>query len=115
MVLIGRNKREDEQIFWLALPFVVNLWYTNARRDGRVDYCGCLENSWVNRPGGSNPSLSASKALKPFYLLRSFCRMVNYCVSYRYVRAVKPAVSLAENREFFKDRATYHQARDTLG
>ena len=21
-------------------------------------YCGCLENSWVNRPGGSNPSPS---------------------------------------------------------
>ncbi len=30
-----------------------------ARRDGRVVYCGCLENSWVNSPGGSNPSPSA--------------------------------------------------------
>jgi hypothetical protein len=23
-----------------------------------VDDCGCLENSWVNSPGGSNPSPS---------------------------------------------------------
>ena len=29
-----------------------------ARRDGRVVYCDCLENSWVNSPGGSNPSPS---------------------------------------------------------
>ncbi len=24
-------------------------------------YCGCLENSWVNSPGSSNPPLSVSK------------------------------------------------------
>jgi hypothetical protein len=35
-----------------------------CRRDGRVDYCGCLENSWVNRPGGSNPSPSV-EAMTP--------------------------------------------------
>jgi hypothetical protein len=29
-----------------------------------VDYCGCLENSWVNRPGGSNPSPSV-EAMTP--------------------------------------------------
>lgn len=30
-------------------------------KDGRVVYCGCLENSWVNSPGGSNPSPSAHR------------------------------------------------------
>ena len=36
----------------------------SCRRDGRVDYCGCLENSWVNSPGGSNPSPSV-EAMTP--------------------------------------------------
>ena len=32
-------------------------------------YCGCLENSWVNSPGSSNPPLSVSKeALMPLLL-----------------------------------------------
>jgi hypothetical protein len=40
------------------------------RRDGRVDYCGCLENSWVNSPGGSNPSPSVKVRFgEAFYLL----------------------------------------------
>jgi len=26
-----------------------------------VVYCGCLENSWVNSPGSSNPPLSVSE------------------------------------------------------
>ena len=34
-------------------------------------YCDCLENSWVNSPGGSNPSPSAEGATRPFRLLGS--------------------------------------------
>lgn len=34
-------------------------------------YCGCLENSWVNSPRGSNPFPSADKAMKPFSLVVS--------------------------------------------
>jgi hypothetical protein len=39
-----------------------------SRRDGRVVYCGCLENSWVNSPGGSNPSPSARGSFALFVL-----------------------------------------------
>ena len=35
-----------------------------------MDYCGCLENSWVNSPGGSNPSPSAKK-VKSLFISRS--------------------------------------------
>ncbi len=51
-------------LFFFSLSKLVPVCYTVFRRDGRVDYCGCLENSWVNRPGGSNPSPSV-KAMAP--------------------------------------------------
>src|SRR5437016_14609288 len=83
-----RNKRRCRAIFTRPFHFRWDLWYTNARKDGRVDYCGCLENSWVNSPGGSNPSPSVrmssclgqvalryantrgGKAALPFYFAR---------------------------------------------
>jgi hypothetical protein len=34
------------------------------RRDGRVVYCGCLENSWVNSPRGSNPFPSVARVVR---------------------------------------------------
>src|SRR5215468_2043150 len=43
------------------LPNVVAYVVHCERRDGRVDDCGCLENSWVNSPGGSNPSPSVKR------------------------------------------------------
>ncbi|SRR6266705_2764027 len=43
------------------LPILTLLWYSYVWKDGRVVYCGCLENSWVNCPGGSNPSPSVSE------------------------------------------------------
>src|SRR5579875_3078147 len=43
----------------LLFPKRTEICYTTTRRDGRVVYCDCLENSWVHSPGGSNPSPSA--------------------------------------------------------
>ncbi len=43
----------------LLFPNHTEICYTTTRRDGRVVYCDCLENSWVHSPGGSNPSPSA--------------------------------------------------------
>jgi hypothetical protein len=39
------------------LPNPQQMWYTKSRKDGRVDYCGCLENSWVKAPGVRIPLL----------------------------------------------------------
>ena len=52
------------EVFCLPLSKSGTCMLHCRRRDGRVDYCGCLENSWVNRPGGSNPSPSV-KAMTP--------------------------------------------------
>lgn len=41
-----------------TLSILKMLWYSISRKDGGVVYRGCLENSWVNSPGGSNPSPS---------------------------------------------------------
>jgi hypothetical protein len=45
-------------VFCISLSKKGECMLNCRRRDGRVDYCGCLENSWVNSPGGSNPSPS---------------------------------------------------------
>ena len=59
----------------ISLTFRVPVWYLLLWRDGRVDYCGCLENSWVNRPGGSNPSPSA-RAMAP-----RTCTIIVNCIA----------------------------------
>jgi hypothetical protein len=104
----------------IPLPNVVAYVLHCERRDGRVVDCGCLENSWVNSPGGSNPSPSVKRSaaflfagefavhvilrhgLSPWVHRsqgqRSVCRMLRVVlgwvvnsVTLRYARAVQPA------------------------